>query len=28
VLRSVDGMAPIEEVAAKIEALVAELRPG
>jgi len=27
-LRSVDGMAPIEEVAAKIEALVAELRPG
>ena len=28
VLRSVDGMAPIKEVAAKIEALVAELRPG
>ena len=28
VLRSVDGMAPIEEVAAKIEALVVELRPG
>jgi adenylate kinase len=28
VLRSVDGMAPIKEVAAKIEALVTELRPG
>jgi adenylate kinase len=28
VLRSVDGMAPIEEVAAQIETLVAELRPG
>ena len=28
VLRSVDGMAPIEAVAAEIETLVAELRPG
>jgi adenylate kinase len=28
VLRSVDGMAAIEKVAAEIEALIAELRPG
>ena len=28
VLRSVDGMAGIDEVAAEIEALIAELRPG